>query len=507
MLEPQILVIFGASGDLARRKLVPALHSLHAQGMLPKIFAILGVGRTELNDESFRHEMSEALTKFASHEEGHGDASQDHEFLARLFYEKLSTESGDEYGKLSVRLASIAAQLNIPCNVIFYLAVPPSLSERIPSWLAAQGLNHETEGFRRIVVEKPFGHDLKSAVALNKSLLADWREEQVYRIDHFLGKETVQNLLVFRFANELFDSMWNHRYVDYVEITAAESIGVENRAGYFDKSGIVRDMVQNHLLQTLAMVAMDPPIGFDASNVRYETMKVFKSLRPFSEADMYKRVVFGQYTSSKIRGQVVPAYREEPGILADSRTDTFAALKVLVDHPRWFNVPFYLRTGKRLPTRVTEVVLHFKKTPHPAFGISGGAVAGQNQLVIRIQPDEGILLKVGLKEPGQGFRVKSVNMDFHYSNLANTHVPESYERLLLDAMQGDATLYALGDAVETCWRFIDPILDFKDNGGKLYGYPAGSWGPLEAEALMLRDHREWRYPCKNLTTDGETCEL
>jgi len=252
---------------------------------------------------------------------------------------------------------------------------------------------------------------------------------------------------------------------------------------------------------------MDPPLTFDAACVRAETMKVFKSLRKYTEKDVADHVVFGQYTASTIKGQPVAAYREEPGVPPDSRTETFAALKVFVDHPRWYNVPFYLRTGKRLPTRVSEVVLHFKRTPHPAFGIRGGSEAAQNQLIIRIQPDEGILLKVALKEPGSGFRVKTVNMDFHYKSLANTHVPEPYERLLLDVMQGDATLYALGDAVETCWDFIAPVLQYKDNGARLFGYPAGSWGPAEADALMQKDQRLWRYPCKNLTTDGETCEL
>jgi glucose-6-phosphate 1-dehydrogenase len=506
-MEPQILVIFGASGDLAQRKLIPALHSLHTQGLLPAPIAILGVGRTPHTDESFRHEMANALTKYAKAKAGHFHASHDSGFLAKLHYEPMDTADAQGYAKLSARIASLSQEFSIPNNVVFYLAVPPGLSEHIPQWLAAQGLNQQSDGFKRIVVEKPFGHDLASARALNKSLLAEWTENQVYRIDHFLGKETVQNLLVFRFANEIFDSLWNHRYVDYVEITAAESLGVESRAGYFEKSGIVRDMVQNHLLQVLAMVAMDPPLSFDASCVRNETMKVFKSLRHYKEDEFADHVVFGQYTASRVRGQTIPAYRDEKGVAPSSRTETYAALKVFVDHYRWFNVPFYLRTGKRLPTHVTEVVLHFKKTPHPAFGIRGGAEAGQNQLVIRIQPDEGILLKVGLKEPGAGFRVKSVNMDFHYSNLDNTHVPESYERLLLDVMQGDATLYALGEAVETCWDFIDPILNYKDTGARLFGYPAGSWGPLEADSLMQRDHRQWRYPCKNLTTDGETCEL
>jgi len=496
MLAPQILVIFGASGDLAHRKLLPALQSLDEQGQLPPAFAILGVGRTPLNDASFRQEVEQK-----------GAVKAGSKFLERLQYFSMRTDAPEDYAALATRVREMCSSQGISHNVVFYLAVPPGLSERVPQWLAAEGLNNETDGFKRIVVEKPFGHDLESAKALNISLLSAWNESQVYRIDHFLGKETVQNLLVFRFANELFDSMWNHRYVDYVEITAAESLGVENRAGYFDKSGVVRDMMQNHLLQVLAMVAMDPPLTFDAACVRAETMKVFKSLRKYTEKDVADHVVFGQYTASTIKGQPVAAYREEPGVPPDSRTETFAALKVFVDHPRWYNVPFYLRTGKRLPTRVSEVVLHFKRTPHPAFGIRGGSEAAQNQLIIRIQPDEGILLKVALKEPGSGFRVKTVNMDFHYKSLANTHVPEPYERLLLDVMQGDATLYALGDAVETCWDFIAPVLQYKDNGARLFGYPAGSWGPAEADALMQKDQRLWRYPCKNLTTDGETCEL
>jgi glucose-6-phosphate 1-dehydrogenase len=506
MVEPQVLVIFGASGDLARRKLVPALHSLHVQGALPAPFAILGVGRAALTDESFRADMCQALVKFGSHQK-HGHAAQQESFLSKLSFLHMDTESAGDYAKLSIAISSLCEQFQIPHNVVYYLAVPPGLSEHVPHWIALQGLNTETDGFKRIVVEKPFGHDLESAHALNVSLLAEWNEKQVYRIDHFLGKETVQNLLVFRFDNEIFDSMWNHRYVDYVEITAAESIGVESRAGYFDKSGIVRDMLQNHLLQVLAMVAMDPPINFDADCVRSETMKVFKCLRPFDAKAMAEDVVFGQYTTSKVKGQVLSGYRNEPGIPEDSRTETFVALKVFVDHPRWFNVPFYLRTGKRLPTRVSEIVLHFKKTPHPAFGISGGSANAQNQLVIRIQPDEGVQLKVGLKLPGAGFHVKDVNMDFHYSNLADTHVPEPYERLLLDAMQGDATLYSLGEAVESCWKFIDPILKYKDTTARLYGYPSGSWGPFEADVMMQRDKRQWRYPCKNLTSDGDTCEL
>ena len=502
-MEPQLLVIFGASGDLSHRKLIPALFSLHLQGMLPKRFSILGVGRSKHSDESYRESLRPVLDKHGSS----GSADSIAAFSGLVNYHTMDTSDQASYAGLADRVGSLCTTREIPRNVVYYLAIPPNLAEHVPAWLAAQGLNSEADGFKRIVVEKPFGHDLASAKALNGSLLKDWTESQVYRIDHFLGKETVQNLLVFRFANEIFDSMWNHRYIDYVEITAAESIGVESRAGYFDQTGILRDMLQNHLLQVLAMVAMDPPINFDAECVRQETMKIFKSLRPFTPQSLATDVVFGQYTGSRIKGQPVTAYRQEPGIPPDSRTETFVAMKVMVDHHRWYNVPFYLRTGKRLPTRVSEVVIHFKKTPHPAFGISAGIESPQNKLVIRIQPDEGILLKVGLKEPGSGFHVKTVNMDFHYSGLSGGPLPEPYERLLLDAMNGDATLYALGAAVETCWAFVEPVLRFKETGSRLHGYPAGTWGPLEADALMARDQRIWRYPCKNLTSDGETCEL
>ena len=504
MTQDHLVVIFGASGDLARRKLVPALASLHAQRLLPERFAVLGVGRTPLDDASFRQEMAEALQSFAAHLPAEALAA----FLPLLHYQATDTGDPAAYVRVDERITGLCAELKIRRNCIFYLSTPPDLYATIAACLAARGLNSSHDGWKRLIVEKPFGRDLPSARELNRQLLAQWAEDQIYRIDHYLGKETVQNLLVFRFANEIFDSLWNHRYVDYVEITSAESIGVEKRAGYFDRSGVVRDMVQNHLLQVLAMVAIDPPGNFDATSVRHETLKIFQSLRLWQDVDLARSVVLGQYGASTVRGQAMAAYRAEPGIAADSRIDTFAAMRIFLDHHRWYEVPFYLRVGKRLPTRVTEVVVHFKKTPHPAFGIRGGAEAQQNHLVIRIQPDEGILLKFGLKEPGAGFRVKPVNMDFHYSKLADTRVPDSYERLLLDCVRGDATLYALGDAVERCWSFIDPVSAWRESGeAPVYSYPAGTWGPREAQSLMEGDGHFWRYPCQNLADDGEYCEL
>ena len=503
MPQNHIVVIFGASGDLARRKLVPALASLHAQRLLPERFAVLGVGRTPMDDSSFRREMADALQRFAVHLAARVTAG----FLPLLRYQSIDTGDPAAYGRVDERITGLCAELGMPRNCIFYLSTPPDLYLRIPVCLAARGLNASDDGWKRLVVEKPFGRDRKSARELNRQLLAQWGEEQIYRIDHYLGKETVQNLLVFRFANTIFDSLWNHRYVDYVEITSAESIGVEKRAAYFDRSGVLRDMVQNHLLQVLAMVAIDPPVSFEAPCIRHETLKVFRSLRPLGGADLGRSVVLGQYGASTVRGQSIAAYRAEPGIAADSRTDTFAAMRLFLDHHRWFEVPFYLRVGKRLPTRVTEVVIHFRKTPHPAFGV-GSRDVRQNHLVIRIQPDEGILLRFGLKEPGAGFHVKPVNMDFHYSDLADTRVPDSYERLLLDCMSGDATLYAMGEAVERCWSFIDPLIVWRESGeAPLYSYPAGSWGPREADSLIEGDGHGWRYPCQNLATDGEYCQL
>jgi glucose-6-phosphate 1-dehydrogenase len=357
-----------------------------------------------------------------------------------------------------------------------------------------------------LIIEKPFGYDLQSAQKLNESIFKDWHERQLYRIDHYLGKETVQNLLVFRFANQIFEPLWNHNYIDYVEVTSAELIGVEKRGGYYDKSGAMRDMVQNHLLQLLGMVAMEPPARFDAVSVRNETIKVMHSLRPISDFD--DSVVMGQYTSSTIKGEVSQGYRAEIGVPEDSRTETFVALKAYIDNSRWHDVPFYIRTGKRLPARVSEVVLHFKRTPHPLFGTFSSNPVEHNQLIIRIQPDEGILLKFGLKVPGGGFEAKSVKMDFHYSDLTGTKVPDAYERLLLDSMLGDATLYARGDAVEACWDFVDPILKhFAKKDSALHGYPCGTWGPQAADELLAKQNHVWRRPCKNLNTDGDFCEL
>ncbi|MCQ1057812.1 glucose-6-phosphate dehydrogenase [Photobacterium sp. ZSDE20] len=499
MVKPEnnCIVIFGASGDLTHRKLIPAFYHLFANGLLSEEFAILGVSRTHYSDTEFQQKLKESLTANEKVDPQVLDA-----FCQRLHYQAIDTKSVEDYAKLKMRLDDIEQKCQTKGNTTFYLATPPSLYSVIPECLAAHGLNNEHNGWKRLIVEKPFGYDLATAEQLDKDLHAHFQEHQIYRIDHYLGKETVQNLLVFRFANTMFEPLWNRNFIDYVEITAAEFLGVEERGGYYDGAGAVRDMFQNHLLQVLAMVGMEPPAAINADSMRDEVMKVFKSLQPLSDNDLQNNLVLGQYTESDVRGNHLDGYREEPGVAEDSRTETYVGLKMFIDNWRWNGVPFYVRTGKRLPTRVTEVVIHFKKTPHPVFG----ADAPENKLIIRIQPDEGILMSFGLKQPGAGFEAKEVSMDFHYESLEETHMLTAYERLLLDSMKGDATLFARTDAVKACWQFVQPILDYKENPEHLYGYAAGTWGPKEADELLSRDGREWRFPCKNLT-NTDYCEL
>jgi glucose-6-phosphate 1-dehydrogenase len=491
----QILVIFGASGDLTKRKLIPALYDLYLQKLLPEKFAVLGASRTELTDDEFRNRVSEFLPS--------GEINE--QFTKMLFYQTTSNDKPEDLIPLKNKLLQISESLEIPENFIFYLSTPPSLYNIIPCFLYENGLSKSVTNFRRLIVEKPFGTDLESAKKLNLQLLNYFDEDQIYRIDHYLGKETVQNLLVTRFSNGIFEPLWNHNYISRVEITSAESLGVEGRGGYYDNSGALRDMLQNHMMQLVGFVAMEPPVVVDANAIRNEITKVFQSLRPFKENMIAKNVIRGQYSESVIKGEKVVGYRNEPGVDQFSRTETFVAVKFFIDNWRWAGVPFYIRTGKKLPTRVTEIVIHFKSVPHHLFGKSSSS--GNNQLIIRIQPDEGILLKFGMKTPGAGFEVQTVNMDFHYSDLTDTKVPAAYERLLLDCMQGDATLYARGDAVEKAWEFVQPIINAWETNPEIpiYGYPAGTWGPEHSDSLIKG--ADWRYPCKNLADDGLYCEL
>ena len=490
-----ILIIFGASGDLTKRKLIPAIFDLFKQKLLPEKFAVLGASRSVLSDDEFRKRATEFLP----------DDSETSTFLQKLYYQPVSNDSAGDFIPLKNRLDELSNKLEIPENYIFYLSTPPSLYSVIPRFLHENGLSRSNKYFRRLIIEKPFGINLETAKELNIQLLNYFDEDQIYRIDHYLGKETVQNMLVTRFSNGIFEPLWNHNYIDRVEITSSESLGVEGRGGYYDHSGALRDMVQNHLMQLVGFVAMEPPVIIEANAIRNEIVKVFQSLRPFRENMIDRYVIRGQYTSSVIKGEKMPGYREESGVDPLSRTETFVALKFFIDNWRWAGVPFYIRTGKKMPTRVTEVVIHFKNVPHQLFGKTTGPA--NNQLIIRIQPDEGILLKFGMKTPGAGFDVQTVNMDFHYSDLANVTVPSAYERLLLDCIQGDATLYARGDAVEQAWQFVQPILNAWETNPEIpiYGYPAGTWGPENADRLITG--ASWRYPCKNLTNDGLYCEL
>ena len=479
------IVIFGASGDLTHRKLIPALYNLYKIGRLSENFSVLGVARSELNDETFREKMREALI----HNEETTPETLD-AFCSHLYYQAVNTSDAQDYGKLVPRLDELHDKYQTCGNTLYYMSTPPSLYGVIPECLAAHGLNTEEYGWKRIIVEKPFGYDEKTAQALDVQIHRFFEEHQIYRIDHYLGKETVQNLLVLRFSNGWFEPLWNRNFIDYVEITGAESIGVEERGGYYDGSGAMRDMFQNHLLQVLAMVAMEPPAIINANSMRDEVAKVMHSLRPLTAEDMEHNLVLGQYTASEINGKMAKGYLEEKGVPADSRTETYIALRCEIENWRWAGVPFYVRTGKRLPARVTEIVIHFKTTPHPVFSQN----APENKLIIRIQPDEAISMRFGLKKPGAGFEAKEVSMDFRYADLAGAQVLTAYERLLLDAMKGDATLFARTDAVHAAWKFVQPILDYKANGGRIHEYEAGTWGPVAADKLIAKQGKVWRKP-------------
>jgi glucose-6-phosphate 1-dehydrogenase len=501
-----IIVIFGATGDLTSRKLIPAIFSLKTQKLLPERYAVMGVGRTKISTDEFRVRMTRAIT--ASSEEKVTDQNLISDFTQNLYYHSMDNTSEIEYSELKRVLEELDNNYNCGKNYIFYTATPPIMYEVIAVNLAKAGLCNQENGFRRIIIEKPFGYDLESGRNLNNTLHKLISEDQIFRIDHYLGKETVQNLLVTRFANGIFEPLWNRNYIHRIEITSAESIGVEERGGYYDSSGALRDMVQNHLLQMVGMTAMEPPSSLDANAIRNEVLKVFQSLQPIREEDVPDQVIRGQYTGSLIRGECVTGYRYEKGVAADSRTETYVAIKFFINNWRWGGVPFYMRTGKRLPTRVTEIVIHFKQTPHHLFQREFGKLSA-NQLIIRIQPDEGILLKFDMKEPGAGFNVKNVNMDFHYKDLADIRVSSAYERLLHDVIQGDSTLFSRDDEVETAWRFLDPIQKAWANNKaiKVFGYPAGTWGPEHANDLIQGEGLTWRYPCKNLADEELYCEL
>ena len=504
--ENQILVIFGASGDLTARKLVPAIFSLAQEGFLPENFVVLGASRSAYTDEEFRKSVVSESAHLKDKIEK-GPKKMVAEFADRLFYHELGDDQDSDYGPLKERIEKLNSEHGTDGNYIFYLSTPPSAYGPISKSLYEQGLCKEDKGWRRLIVEKPFGYSLKTAKELNKSLQRYFKEKQIFRIDHYLGKETVQNLLVTRFANSIFEPLWNRNYIHHVEITNAESGGVGSRAGYYDKSGALRDMFQSHLMQIVAFVIMEPPLNADAEQIRDEKLKALRSLRIITDPKvLHDNTIRAQYVAATIDGEKVKGYREEEGVDPNSKTETYAALKFFVDNWRWADVPFYVRTAKRMPTKVTEVVIHFKSPHHQIFKDSGMSNK-DNKLIIRIQPDEGILIKFGVKVPGQGFKVERANLDFYYSSLVENHVMEAYERLLLDAMQGDATLYARADEVEAAWAFVDPILEYwKNSDAKVYGYSAGVWGPKNADELIDGIHM-WRNPDEQLAEDPGFCVI
>jgi glucose-6-phosphate 1-dehydrogenase len=489
--QPCSVVIFGASGDLTYRKLIPALYNLGADGDLPTAYNVVGFARREKTDEAFRQELEEAARKF-SRQSVNDELWAN--FSKSIFYHRSEFGNLEGYQTLAARLDQLDAERGTRGNRLFYLSVAPSEFPVILEKLAQVGLNEAKPGaWSRVIVEKPFGKDLPSAQSLNQVVNAVFREKDTFRIDHYLGKETAQNIMVLRFANGIFEPIWNHRYIDHIQITGAEPLGVEGRGPYYESAGALRDMVQNHLLQLLSLVAMEPPVELTADAVRDEKVKVIKSLRPMSEADVARDVVRGQYTAGAIAGKDVIAYRTEERVNPESMTETYVALKAQVDNWRWAGVPFYIRFGKRLAKGGTEIAVQFKDVPGVLF--SRDSAIGPNVLVIRIQPDEGISLRIQAKRPGTAVSIEPVKMDFHYGTSFGKASPEAYERLLLDAMAGDATLFARRDEVENAWAFIDRIENAWHKSAPpppLCFYPAGSWGPKESDDLLERDARAWR---------------
>ena len=487
--QPCAIVIFGATGDLTHRKLTPALYNLAADGELPAGVEIVGFARRPKSDDEFRRNLEEATRKF-SRQPVRDEIWKT--FASSISYHQSEFDDESGYKSLAERLDEIDKNYGTRGNRLFYFAAAPDQFEPILKHLKAVGLNETCEGsWARIIVEKPFGTDLASARELNRIIRNSFTEEQTYRIDHFLGKETAQNILVLRFANAIFAPLWNTHYVDHVQITAAETLGVGTRAGFYERAGALRDMVQNHLLQLLCLVAMEPPTDLAPDSIRDEKVKVVRSLRRWSRNEIAANVVRGQYTKGAIHGEPVVGYRQEQNVNPDSQTETFVALRLFIDSWRWADVPVYLRVGKRLPKSATDISIHFKKAPAVLFNKD---LSDLNVLVIRIQPDEGISLRIHAKVPGTSFRIEPVKMDFHYGTSFGKPSPEAYERLLLDAMIGDATLFARSDEVEEAWAFIDPIEEawHANDAPELFFYPAGSWGPEAADNLLVRDGRAWR---------------
>ena len=490
--DPSILTLFGATGDLAHRKVIPAVYHLWRTNLLPHEFVLLAIGRRPYDDESFRAEVRKTLGEYSRVLPLDEDAWRS--FSRRIRYQLLDFDDRRGFDALAARLDELDTTEGTRGNRLYYLATQPSQFAEIVGQLGRVGLDHERHdgGWRRIVIEKPFGHDLDSARRLNREVGKVFRESQVYRIDHYLGKETVRNLLVFRFGNGIFEPLWNRRYVDHVQITVAESIGIENRGAFYEETGAVRDVLQNHLLQLVSLVAMEPPATFEADALRDEKVKVLRAIGTHP-AHPFDDVVRGQYGPGWVSGEQVDGYRQEDEVDPRSETETFVAARFMIDDWRWSGVPFYVRTGKRLPKRATEIAIQYRAVPHHLFRHTM-AEPDANLLAIRIQPDEGIMLRFGAKVPGLGLDVRSVTMDFTYGSSFNVDSPDAYETLILDGLQGDASLFTRADEVEEAWSLVDPLIDAWANGPvpDFPNYDAGTWGPPEADELMARDDRRWR---------------
>ncbi|MGA2629205.1 MAG: glucose-6-phosphate dehydrogenase [Terriglobia bacterium] len=496
--DPCAMVIFGASGDLTERKIVPALYYLAGLGMLPPEFSVVGCGRTPFSHEQFREKMRQAVTEFLRLP-AEESAAFEERFGSRLYY--LAGNFGEPvaYEQLKGLLNQLDRDKGTAGNRLFYLATPPSFFPLVVGQLGSAGLARPKDprgNWTRIVIEKPFGRDLASARELNRVVTAAFNEDQVYRIDHYLGKETVQNLLVFRFANGVFEPIWNRRYIDHVQITVAEDLGVEGRGSYYEEAGLLRDMIQNHVLQLLSLVAMEPPATFRADAVRDEKAKVLRSVRSFPAERVHEFALRGQYREGLAHGASVPAYRAEPKVAPTSVTETFAALKFHIDNWRWADVPFYLRSGKRLAKRASEIAIQFRRVPHLLFRDCATQHIEPNLLIVHIQPDEGMSLRFSAKAPGAIMQIEPVTMNFRYGEAFSSSPPTAYETLLLDCMLGDATLFNREDAVELSWELVDPILTrWREDGEKgLAFYESGSWGPAEADAFIAADGRSWQQP-------------
>ena len=494
MPQPFTLVIFGASGDLTRRKLVPAFFGLHCQGLLPAETSILGYARSDKTDESFRAELRQSTRATLTCEGLPMDDAGWDEFATRLHYQSGAYDAADDFLTLAERIEALSAGTDRPVTCLYYLATWPDLFGPIAEQLAASGLARKGDAAKaRIIVEKPFGRDVRTARALNDQLRAAFDEEQIFRIDHYLGKETVQNIMVLRFANSVFEHLWNHDFVDHVQITVAESLGVGSRGGYYDRAGALRDMVQNHMMHLLSLVAMEPPISLTAKAIRSEKVKVLRALRPIRPDCCADGLVRAQYTSGTVDGQAVDGYRQSEGVADDSATETFVAFKAHVDNWRWAGVPFYLRTGKCLPRRCTEISIHFQDVPKVLFNRPPTGPLTPNVLTVRVQPDEGMSLEFQVKAPGPAMNVNPLKMDFSYAEAFGSAPPNAYERLLLDAAVGDATLFTRSDEVSAAWEFVAPMIERCSQPGlaPLAQYPAGTWGPRQADELIEADGRQW----------------